>query len=463
MELTTQSPEGIDNAFLFKNALIEWLTEAYENWNLPNFFVSTQNLLEYESNVNTKELIKELNKIKYTPNAGMIEAINFTLHKSKYSDNYGTYSNNCGLKKYGPYNHQNNDDLVPLVTQLNTLKNRSDFPIFNNEERLITQSISVMFLAEIYNDVLSDIQGFFIKDRILKKEWTPHDELIYKDVITKLSQVNEEIDKVLLSKVIQLKRIVRMVQLQLTCADDEVFEEILRFPVGIFKDYMEKCWKDIPGLPIKRTDFEKLGNYGKQPSDENFITDVDVLSNAVKIPMNKAIQEINESNEAKEVNQFFGKVTTLLKNLIIEKELIQLVVQAEELLGKFQSMFVTDLFHQQIYTKLNESARQCKIADTLFEIWCTQTEFFMDILQSDNEQRQAIKEETTDKFTINLERYVKFVSSNNFSFTFLFFKKLHMAKKIKLFLNDKIDSIQFKKRESLFFFFINIQLYFVDC
>ena len=68
---------------------------------------------------------------------------------------------------------------------------------------------------------------------------------------------------------------------------------------------------------------------------------------------------------------------------------------------------MTDLFDQRNYfTKLDEKILEWKIAQTFYEIWRTHTEFFMQILHTDKDQRQPIKEEAEKKLMIYLNRYV---------------------------------------------------------
>ena len=122
--------------------------------------------------------------------------------------------------------------------------------------------------------------------------------------------------------------------------------------------------------------------------------------------MEKVIQEINETSEGQQVNRFYGNLTTLLHNLIIKKSLIDIYVPEDKLLGRCPSKLMTDLF----FTGLDEMILKWKIAQTLYDIWRTHTEFFMQILHSDKDQRQPIKEEAEKKLMIYLDRYV-YVSS----------------------------------------------------
>ena len=132
----------------------------------------------------------------------------------------------------------------------------------------------------------------------------------------------------LLSKIIRLKRIVRLVKFQAACSDridDEVFEEILQFPVKIYYHYAKLCYDNIPILPTKRTEFEEMcSNRQLYPTDEDFITDLDILRDQVANQMEKVIQEINETSEGQQVNRFYRNLTTLLDNLIIKKNMINL-------------------------------------------------------------------------------------------------------------------------------------------
>ena len=391
MELSTQPPVGIENALQFKKVLIERLIKAYKEWNLPNFFVPSQNLFEYEtSKSSATEIVNKFNEIKNKPNTSEIRSYNFTFD-----------------------NKFNREEPVPLLTRLNTLEKETNFPVLDNKNKTTPQNISVMFLTEIYNDLLSNMEKFLLYRSV---KYSTDIELSYKppytrDKILKIKKFVDYIQTMLLSKITQLKRIVRLVKFQAACSggiDDEVFEEILQFPVKIYYHYAKLCYDNIPILPTKRTEFEEMCNNRQlYPTDEDFITDLDILRDQVANQMEKVIQEINETSEGQQVNRFYRNLTTLLDNLIIKKNMINLYVPEDKLLGRCPSKLMTDLFDLRNYfTKLDEKILEWKIAQTFYEIWRTHTEFFMQILHTDKDQRQPIKEEAEKKLMIYLNRYV---------------------------------------------------------
>ena len=133
LELTTQSCEGIENAYLFTKSLIKRLSEAYENVVLPNFFNPSQNLLENEKE-NFKGIVNTLDKLVMT----MEQPENISYSK---------------LIVDTPYNSPLRFESGNLaVTALGKVEHTTKFPILDCESNPIPpRSFSFMLFTELYN------------------------------------------------------------------------------------------------------------------------------------------------------------------------------------------------------------------------------------------------------------------------------------------------------------------------
>ena len=201
LELTTQSCEGIENAYLFTKSLIKRLSEAYKNVLLPNFFNPSQNLLESQIVKNPYIVIE----LKYLIN----EQPNWF-----YFDSPVTVLGKVLIKNYGEVRYV-------------------DLPILDSEGNTIPPgSIPFMLLTELYHDFLLNLKAFSDKWNAMEKITT---------------------------KVIQIKRIVRLLQLQRrndpddTVDDNNLFEEILQLPVEV----LQMLYINLPRFPETRKEYDE--------------------------------------------------------------------------------------------------------------------------------------------------------------------------------------------------------------
>ena len=395
LELTVQSCKGIENVHLFATALVERLVKAYETGDLPNFFIPSQNLLSENEGSDITELVNMLNGIMIKPEITHAESSNaYTFSLGLYRDSY--------------------ESRVPvaLVTLLNNVKNVTHFPILaNDESKTIPQNITVMFLAEIYNNVLSSLQTFFCERpsahrmnqildylrELIKSESTKEGHAILYGLRDK--------EETICTKVIQMKRIARLVQSQGTISDSykKIVDEVLKFPVDFLKEYISNFWQRIPHLPENRIKCEELsgGSDSLEP---------DVMRTRVTDKVEKLINEINETEKAQQVNQFFHNVTALLKNAISEKKLVQLSVPEHIFFGISSSGRVTDLFDLKDYfLKLDDKILKYKIEENIFEIYCIFAEFFKQIIHCDNEER--MEKEVVHRALVNILNKIRKLDS----------------------------------------------------
>ena len=389
LELTVQSCKGIENVHLFATALVERLVKAYETGDLPNFFIPSQNLLSENEGRDITELVNMLNGIIMKPEITHAESSNADIFS------LGLYRGTHGSK-----------DSVALVTLLKNVKHVTHFPILaNDESKTIPQNITVMFLAEIYNNVLSSLQTFFCKLRPsarqmqqifdvtrIPKELEPEALREGRAILYVVLCMQEEI----CSKVIQMKRIARLVQSQGTISDSykKIVDEVLKFPVYFLKEYISNFWQRIPHLPENRMKCEQLsgGSNSLEP---------DIMRTRVTEKVEKLINEINETEKAQQVNQFFHNVTALLKNAISEKKLVQLSVPEHIFFGISSSGHVTDLFNLKGYfLELDDKILKYKIEENIFEIYCIFAEFFKQIIHCDNKER--MEKEVVHRALVNI-------------------------------------------------------------
>ena len=391
LELSVQSCKGIENVHLFATALVERLVKAYETGDLPNFFIPSQNLLFKNESRDIAELVNMLNGIIKKPEITHAESYCFSFGLYLYPDEWNRYS-------------------IALVTLLNNVKHVTDFPIFANESKTIPQNIAVMFLAEIYNNVLSSVQNFFCDrppthkmKQIFDYIRTPKELIEPKSLPEGIYRYHSLvcIEESICSKFIQMKRITRLVQLQGTISDSckKFVDEILEFPVDFLKEYISNFWRRIPHLPENRVECEQL-------SGDSDSLEPDVMRKRVTDKMKNTINEINETEKAKQVNQFFRNVTALLKNAILEKKLVQLSVPEHIFFGRCPSSRVTDLFNLKDYfLKLDDKILKYKIGENMFEIYCIFAEFFKQIIHCDNEER--MEKEVVHRALVNILNKIK--------------------------------------------------------
>ena len=397
LELTVQSCKGIENVHLFATALVERLVKAYETGDLPNFFIPSQNLLSENEGSDITELVNMLNGIIMKPEITHAE-----------SSNADTFS--LGLYR-GRFKSE-----VALVTLLKNVKHVTHFPILaNDESKTIPQNITVMFLAEIYNNLLSSLQTFFCKGRPSARELQQiHDftripiELIGPKSLPKGYYLLENLlrsEETICTNVIQMKRIARLVQSQGTISNSYkmIVDEVLKFPVDFLKEYISNFWQRIPHLPENRMECEQLS--GASDSLEP-----DVMRTRVIEKVEKLINEINETEKAQQVNQFFHNVTALLKNAISEKKLVQLSVTEHIFFGISSSGRVTDLFNLKGYfLELDDKILKYKIEENIFEIYCIFAEFFKQIIHCDNEER--MEKEVVHRALVNILNKIRKLDS----------------------------------------------------
>ena len=384
LELTVQSCKGIENAYLFATALVERLVKAYETGDLPNFFIPSQNLLSKNEGSDISELVNMLNGIIMKPEITHAESYCFSFYKCLF------------------YRSKNDSP----VTLLKNVENVTHFPILaNDESKTIPQNIIVMFLAEIYNNVLSSLKTFFCKRPSARELQQIHDftripiELIGPKSLPKGYYLLENLlrsEETICTNVIQMKRIARLVQSQVTISNSYkmIVDEVLKFPVDFLKEYISNFWQRIPHLPENRMECEQLsgGSDSLEP---------DVMRTRVIEKVEKLINEINETEKAQQVNQFFHNVTALLKNAISEKKLVQLSVPEHIFFGISSSGCVTDLFNLKGYfLELDDKILKYKIEENIFEIYCIFAEFFKQIIHCDNEER--MEKEVVHRALVNI-------------------------------------------------------------
>lgn len=334
LELTTSqqfcSETTRSNAHCFTNALIEKLSNAYDQNELPNFFIPSQNLLENEHGE-----IKQLANMIRTLKKGRPEEI-------------------CGISYY----------CKSPVTILSNIRTIADLPVIVDD---ISQNITLMFLTELYNDLRWRIQDAFKEATSLGQgnmiwrcggvEMMKH-LLAQQGNITTGTKPEERVlfsllrqKRNIVSTVILIKRIVRLMHLQwmsfAKVNDDKlvggssnhtdtrleqevkpltegcemldvIFNQILEFNVICFEDYL--CFVLFKQRGDRRLQTSNQATRDKDDKNYKFI-----FSGVCRKTFDTTVNRTNATNEARLANRFQQNLTLLLKFAISEKKIIQLI------------------------------------------------------------------------------------------------------------------------------------------
>ena len=365
LELTTQSCEGIENAYLFEKSLIKKLSEAYKNGQLPNFFNPFQNLLENEKE-NFKGIVNTLDKLIVT----MEQPENISYSKL-IVDKLESKPYNSPLR-FKPGN------FATAITVLGKVEHTTDFPILDCESNPIPpRSVSSMLFTELYNVFFCSVQAW-IRNCSLRGEITD-----FRGKITE-EQFQEKIDGITIH-VIQMQRIIRLLQQQeliILPEDKDIYDKILKFPVDFVEVYLQSCLLELPKFVKTRIQYDKCS---VETPNESTSIDID----ATRAHIVKEVKgKITKLNECQRVKQFIQNLTSILK-VIVERKLVQLVVSEDELLQKCPSGLLTDLFDQRGYfQELDEKVKKFKIEECIFESTLILIKLFNQIFHCDNGERR---------------------------------------------------------------------------
>ena len=182
-----------------------------------------------------------------------------------------------------------------------------DLSILDSEGNTIPPgSIQFMLLTELYHDFLLNLKAFSDK-------W---------DTMEKIT-----------TKVIQIKRIVRLLQLQGrndpddTVDDKNLYEEILELPVEV----LQMLYINLPRFPETRKEYDEWSS--ETPNEDSSI-DIDATRADI---VKKVNMKVNEKEECQQVNKFLQNLALFLWRVIVEKKIVQLDVSEDEIFKKCPS------------------------------------------------------------------------------------------------------------------------------